>query len=293
MRTQLTDPTALPADPLDENVAHARDFAKRLCATTHDRARCDWYHGLHPTLRALGLAATPDRHASFFATALRQAAPNDGAPRVLVAGAADTAMTWTVWRTLPAASLRIVDRCATPLALTQQAAARAQRIVEAEQVDLTMPQAGQGARADCDLAATHSLLVVIAPPHREAALRAIATRLRPGGAFVSTARIDPAASPQLAPERAAAFVQRVIAAARDAMLPLDLDALADDARRYAAEMRTWPVASAAEIEALAPRSGFRVERLDEVEIDGRVPASAAAGGVARPARYAEFVLRVL
>jgi len=291
MRTQQPESTALPAEPLAENLAGARELAKRLCAKPPDRPHCDWYHGLHPTLRALGLAATPDRHAAFFETTLRDAAPRDCAPRVLVAGAADTAMAWAVWRALPAASLRVVDRCATPLALIEQAAARAQRDVELEQADLTTPQAEQGARADCDLAATHSLLVVIAPDQREAALRAIAARLRPGGAFVSTARIDPTATPQLAPERATEFVARVLAAARAASLPLDLDALAADARRYAAEMRTWPIASAREIEALAERCGFRVARIGEVEIAGRVPPSAAAGGVARPARYAEFVLQ--
>jgi hypothetical protein len=219
MRTRQLDPTWLPDEPLDENLAIARELAKRSCAPTHGGARCDWYHGLHATLRALGLAATPDRHAAFFAAALRDTAPIDRAPRVLVAGAADTAMAWTVWRTLPAASLRIADRCATPLALTQRAAAPAERTVEVEQVDLTTAQAEQGAHADCDLAATHSLLVVVPPAQREGALRAIAARLRPDGAFVSTARIDPAAAPRLAPERAAEFVERVIAAARGAAAP--------------------------------------------------------------------------
>ena len=293
MRTHTS--RAAAAEPIERNVGLARELAERLCAPDRERKVCGWYHGFYPTLRALGLAATPERHAAFFAAALADATPGSGAPRVLVAGAADTAMPWLVWRTAPDAALRVIDRCATPLALIERAASEAGRVFETEPCDLAGPHALAGARPDFDLAVTHSLLVMIEPSARADALRAIAARLRPGGAFVSTARVDAAAacaSPRLSPERAEALIARILAAAETApALALDPVALAASARRYAESMETWPLASAAELVSLAACSGFDVERCDEIEVAGVVPRTTGGGGLARPARYAEFVLR--
>ncbi len=65
----------------------AQELAPDLCEPTG----CGWYHGTWPTLRALGLVATPYRHAALFDGVLGAAAAA-GRGDVLVCGSADAAM---------------------------------------------------------------------------------------------------------------------------------------------------------------------------------------------------------
>jgi hypothetical protein len=69
----------------------------------------------------------------------------------------------------------------------------------------------------------------------------------------------------------------------------DPTALADAAEAYAQRLPAWPAASQQELVTLLARGGFAVERLDVVDVAGRLPAAGASAGTARPATYAEFV----
>jgi len=283
-------------EPLAENVALARELAPRLCAATADRESCAWYHGFYPALRMLGMAATPDRHAAFYADALGAAARSAPRLRVLIAGAADTAMLRTVWSAAPTASVRLLDRCATPLALGRRFAARVARSIETEHTDLVAPDAQQQSAAPpCDVAVTHSLLVLLPPATRRIALEAIRARLRPGGVLISTARIDAAADAaggRLAPDAARALAERIVEAASAHRADSDIDAawLRAAAHDYAERIEGWPLRSADELATLARESGFAVAQLSIAEVAGRLPAAGAGVGVDRSARYAEFVL---
>jgi SAM-dependent methyltransferase len=304
-----------PRDELDEPLARsagtAGALARELCAGAGDGGEsCAWYHEAYPTLRLLGLAATPERHAAFYRAALGALAGRPGSARVLVSGAADTAMLAQVLRACrpqvlrasrePNARdaplrIRVLDRCPTPLRLCRDYAEEIGVAIETQSLDLLSPAAREPAAEPFDLACTHSLLVLVPPQHRDALVAAWRALLRPGGRLVSTARIDPAPGPPRAgAEQADAFAAR----AREAAVALattrregspDPDAVAALARRYAERLASWPVASERALAELLEAGGFAMERLEVTEVGGRVAAAAAGSGTARSARYAEFV----
>ena len=265
---------------------------------------CAWYHEAYPALRLVGLAATPERHAAFYREALGAFAGRPGFARVLVSGAADTAMLAQLLRAHRAQRgsppgggarlrIRVVDRCRTPLRLCLDYAAQLGLDLESQALDLLAPAARAPAAEPFDLACTHSLLVLVPPAKRGELVAAWRALLRPGGRLVSTARIDAAPRPPRAtPEEAAAFGERARAAAAAARSdgagpePGELAALA---RRYAERLASWPVASEDELTGLLEAGGLSIERLDVVEVGGHLPGASAGSGTDRSARYAEFV----
>jgi SAM-dependent methyltransferase len=295
-----------PRDELDEPLARsagtARALARELCAGAGDGGEsCAWYHEAYPTLRLLGLAATPERHAPFYRGALGALAERAGSARVLVSGAADTAMLAQVLRARrernPEAALRIrvLDRCATPLRLCRDYAEEIGAPIETQRLDLLSPVAGHPAAEPFDLACTHSLLVLVPPQNRDALVAAWRALLRPGGKLVSTARIDPAPGP---PRAGAGQADAFAARAREAAVALattgvegapDPDAAATLARRYAERLASWPVTSERALADLLEAGGFAVEHLEVTEVGGRLAGASAGSGTARSARYAEFV----
>jgi SAM-dependent methyltransferase len=276
-----THDAIVPGEDLVANARIALRVAPSLCV--HG---CDWYHGLYPVLRLLGLAATPARHARFFHGAF---AALRGAERLLVAGAADTAMASLAARALPGAAITVLDRCPTPLALCREQAARQGVPLVTEACDLLAPAAPDA--QPFDLACTHSLLGMVPPADRGRAIASLAARLRPGGRLVSTNRIDAgAATSRYDPDAAARFRARVEAGA--ASLPglgVDPAAIAALARRYTEKIRSWPFASANALAAALEAGDFAVEQLEVVEIGGAGPGDATGAGTARAAAYAEFV----
>ena len=105
--------TSPPEQPLDDIADTAEQLAPLVCADG-----CAWYHGFYPRLHALGLAATPDRHAGFFRDALRARA-RAGDERVLVSGMADAGMLFHLLDAYGETPLDVtlLDRCDTPLML--------------------------------------------------------------------------------------------------------------------------------------------------------------------------------
>lgn len=291
-------------EPLVESAWTARQVAQELCeGGGEDGESCAWYHGAYPALRLLGVAATPERHAAFYRETLGTLAGRPDGGRVLVSGAADTALLAQVLRArregAAAAAgaatlrLRVLDRCRTPLRLCRDYAERVGVPIETQQLDLLAPAAREPPAEPSDLACTHSLLVLVPPAQRAELVAAWRALLRPGGRLVSTARIDPAPGPPRASaEQAEAFAARVREAAGLAApgaSDADLDELAALARRYAERLASWPVASESALASLLEAGGFALERLQVADVGGRLPGASAGAGTARSARYAEFV----
>lgn len=205
---------------------------------------CGWYHGTWPLLRALGLGSSPHDHVAAYARGLEGLAPR----RVLVTGAADPAMLEVVIAVVGdvVEEVILVDRCATPLALGQAWAQRAGVALRTVERDArTLHDLGP-----VDAVVTHAFLGYFDAPGRRDLLAAWAGALRPGGRVVTVNRLRPGAPDH--PVRASeaeteALVARVVAGAREA--GLDVVAAAAAARAWAERMVTWPLQSAAALEA--------------------------------------------
>lgn len=271
----------------------AREVAPELCEPTG----CAWYHGIWPTLRALGLVATPYRHEALFDAVLRAAA-DDGRRDVLVCGAADAAMVELVVTSYAAAGttprITVLDRCATPVTVAREAMAR-----QGVAVDSWVADVLDADRADAfDVICTHGLLPLQPAALRPEVVRRWAALLRPGGVAVTTSSLagPDAADPQLySPEAADAFAERAraafAAAAADAVTGLPFvsaDELGDAARDWAARAVVHPVRDADELAAVFEACGFDVA-IEVRTIEGSVSRSASGPWSARSMRYAEVV----
>jgi hypothetical protein len=284
------------AEPLEANAATAWRLARDVCAAAGAEPGCAWYHGVYPTLRLLGLAATPERHARFYADALDRCALA-GFERALVSGAADTAMLAQLLaayaaRTGARPRVQVLDRCATPLRLCRDYAARLDAELETRQLDLCDPRALEPPARPFDLICTHSLLTMQSPEQRPDVIAAWRAQLRPGGKVASCVRIEAEAT---RPRESGAFRERVLARASAwrGRLPADPAEIAERAQVFAERAPSWPVASQDELAQLLLEGGFAIEQLDVVDVAGSLPAPDASPGSARPATYAEFVaLRV-
>ena len=88
--SQLTGADMTLEEPLVESASLARDTAERWCRTESGGGEnCAWYHGLWPSLRALGIGTSPAVHAPMMLEALRDVAVKRSYPRVLISGCAD------------------------------------------------------------------------------------------------------------------------------------------------------------------------------------------------------------
>lgn len=282
-------PTALAAAAL------ARLAAPGLCrrdpATGTD---CAWYHGLWPSLRALGVVTTPATHAAFFAEVLGARAGEGGAPRVLVSGGADHAtaalMLDACRRTGQSADITFVDICETPLLLAAAFAAG----VGARLTTVCSDILAFEAEDPFDVVCTHSFLGYFAPPERARLAARWRALLRPGGAVVTIHRVRPGAG--VAPvgfgaDEARAFETKTRRAAEreGGGLGIGSAALAAAARLYAERFRIHPVASEDALRALFADAGFRVDRLDVRAVPGKARAAAAGPTTPESARYAHVV----
>jgi SAM-dependent methyltransferase len=271
----------------------ARALAPELCAPTG----CSWYHGTWPTLRALGLVATPHRHAALFDGVLGAAAAA-GRNDVLVCGAADAAMVEIVLaaykRAGAHARVTVLDRCATPVQVAGEAAGRAGVVVEPWVADiLHADRAGA-----FDVICTHGLLPLQPAEVRPRVIERWASLLRPGGVAVTTSSIagpDVADPSMFDPEAVDAFADRARAAfdgaegvIRDALPFGSADDVVAAAREWAARAVVHPVHDAAELTGAFEDAGFDVV-LDVRVVEGSVTGAASGPWSARSTRYAELV----
>jgi hypothetical protein len=270
----------------------AKELAPDLCEPTG----CGWYHGTWPTLRALGLVATPHRHAALFDGVLGAAAAA-GRGDVLVCGSADAAMVEIVLAAFAAGApprVTVLDRCATPVQVAVEAAARG-GVAVAPWVAEVLAADRPGA---FDVICTHGLLPLQPVGVRPQVVERWASLLRPGGVAVTTSSIagpevpDPsmfdAGAVAAFADRARASFETADATLRDALPFVDADEVAAAARDWAARAVVHPVHDPVELTSAFDAAGFDVD-LDLRVVDGPVDRAASGPWSARSTRYAELV----
>ncbi len=256
------------------------------CRTTG----CGWYHGAWPLLRALGLVATPDRHAEFFDRALGSAAAA-GLVDVVVSGAADDAMPATVlaaYRSRGVApSITVLDRCATPVERIRAALPDVSGVV----TDVV----ASGPERRFEVACTHGLFPTVPVDQRTQLAAAWASMLVPGGRLVTTTSLSSPDAPddlRFDPAAVDAFADRAVAAFEAVEHRSDDECSLDDvermARRWATNAVTHPTRSADEIVDVLSAVGFDVD-VHEQQIAGTMGAATGGPWSARTACYAEVV----
>lgn len=269
----------------------ARRLAPTLCWPG-----CADYHATVQLMRLLDLVVTPSTHAGFYREALGAEARR-GACDVLVSGCADHGMLATVLDAFAHAgegvatpSVTVLDVCETPVRISRDwAAARSVTVQE-----LVADATALAGEAEWDLITTESLLTLLTPESRRAVAAAWCRALRPGGAVVTSCRLQPGGGQEPPSDgRAAAFEERVRAELATAVLPEGLTEadLLEAARRFALSVTVWPVGSEEELRDVLTGGGLEVERLDVWEDEGLMGTGQAAAGARRPATYARVVAR--
>jgi hypothetical protein len=283
------------ADSASESARMAWERAPTTCATGwRGDESCAWYHGFWPTLRVLGLAATPEREAAFFGDAFGECARTGEHDRVVVTGAADQgqlAHVLSAWaRAGRDPELTVLDQCGTPLRLCEWFAGRNNRSVRTIVTDVLRWEPDRA----WDVATSHAFVGMLPHAEKAALVARWAAALRPGGRVITNARIDPAwdaACPGFSAEQVEQFVAVVrehAEASGDEGIPAT-DALAAAARRYGQRMLSFPFASADEVRDLFERGGFRMLRFDVVEMTGRDASRRSGPGTNRGGTFAQLV----
>lgn len=247
------------SDPVLDAAPVARKFAAQYCS--HSGADCcDWYHGIWPYFRALGIVATPAHHYDFYTKHLQTAAQRHPALKVLVSGTADYSMPAAVFDACAkttSLSLHVVDKCRTPLLLTEWYARRIGQIAATTHSDIR--QFAPSERFD--IICTHSFLGYFDDAARASLIRSYFDLLRPGGSFLTIIRIRPKPVPEVVmftPDQADAFCERVYREAALAKCGLSPDEMKTAARLYTANFQIHPVTSETALKSLFTHAGFDV-----------------------------------
>lgn len=267
---------------LEHSTSIARQLAPLVCRGCVD------LHGIWPELRALGLAADPHRHDTFFASSLGSRARQS--PNVLISGCADWGMLDTVasaYRTQAAQlAATVVDRCATPVMLCAWYGAQRRlpirtAVAELREYEDEMP---------FDLICTHSILTYLPLDGRRELVANWHRLLRKGGSVITVTRLDSASAPSPPRDVAAAreFGELAVERRLERGLGGDPDELRARAERFAMAQTNHQVGTEADVRSLFEGGGFEVAELVARSLPGATAARAAAGA-ARPNQYAEIV----
>lgn len=279
------------ADRLDEGlrgtVLRAFELAHQLCAD------CQRYHALRPYLRLSGEQRGVDHDWAVMEPLLAELIAA-GRRRVLIVGSGDTGITSLVLSAARGAPLAVtvIDRCATPLVLIHEMAARHGRQVRTLQQDLRQIEL-PGA---FDLVVGHHVIPFLPPAGRLALLEGSRRALAPGGRLVMALRDRQWRGTReqrygaTEAERAQGFVAKVESelAARRIPLPAAPERLAHHLRTQAAERSKVDANydSRETLQDLFARAGFMIERQwdvkDQQAVAGRHAISQVALARAAP-----------
>jgi hypothetical protein len=260
--------------------------------------RCDWSHGLWQVLRLMELVVSPQRHDDFYRAAFAGVEGVGGArPRVLVSGTADYAMPALALECFRARGvepeLTVLDRCETPVRLSDWYAQQAGALVQGVVSDILDYVPAGDAAGGFDAICTDSFFGRFAPAERPGLVAKWASLLRPGGLLVTVnvLRAGGGASP-VGFDAAQALAFRESVAQRAASLPPGVSfapgELARRATDYASHHGSHPLASLAELRALFDGAGFALPHLEQVQAGD--PSGRATGPSVRgPRRYARVI----
>ena len=260
--------------------------------------RCDWSHGLWQVLRLMELVVSPQRHDDFYRAAFAGVEGTGGAPpRVLVSGTADYAMPALALECFRARGvepeLTVLDRCETPVRLTDWYAQQAGALVQGVVSDILDFVPAGDAAGGFDAICTDSFFGRFAPEERPALVAKWASLLRPGGVLVTVnvLRAGGGASPVgFDAAQALAFLESV--SQRASALPAGLDLppaeLARRATEYARHHGSHAIASLEALRALFEDAGFTLRQLEQVQ-SGDPSARPTGPSVRGPRRYAHVI----
>jgi SAM-dependent methyltransferase len=267
----MSSDKATPEDASsDQSLLRSAPVARALAIENCPNAiggDCTWYHGVWQYLRALGVLKKAGGHATFFTDTLRTLAHRDGVRRVLISGAADDAMALIAIHAFGEAGvpldLTIVDRCATPLALSTWSAKLVGISVNTCHADLL----DFAAETPFDAIVTSSFLAFVDSDSRPPMFAHWASLLRPGGRLLFTNRLRAGASAAavgFSADQAQRFCAKVRAAAerRQDEIGIDPVTLETWTREYTAQLRAFPLRSVDEVLELLRPAGFTPEQLD-------------------------------
>ena len=242
----------------------AWQWAPRLCrkdpATGED---CSPAHGIWQYLRLMGLLRTIEPRRDFYLNALQAIIGADGAPRVLISGAADYAMldfVLTAFRSRAVvADITVTDLCEPPLALNRWYAERASCHIKTVCCDIL----DFGTDVPFDAVCTDFFLTKFPAARRSALLEKWRGLLHPGGVVITATRLRPVSEGEqvsFSPEQVEKLRATVARVAREmrASLGIDPDEIAGRAAAYAAGYVTHAVHTEEEVRALFEGLGFGV-----------------------------------
>jgi SAM-dependent methyltransferase len=253
------------AEDLPRLALEASEVAPRLCRD------CQNFHLLWPYLRLAGASGGGSVGEQQIQATLRRLL--DGkSRRVLVAGAADTALLAVVARAAsPGTNIVVLDRCETPLELCRRFARRWSLPIETLHVDL-MDFSSTGR---FDVVFAHSLLQFIPDDRREDVLSRLQRSLRPDGRLVLVFRTSARIEAGLLPEYREAYPKNLVE--RLEAMNIALPEPRDDFRRrvetYAEERRAREGAhpTRAGVESSIEAAGFEIEDMSEVQANLSAP----------------------
>ena len=273
----------------------ARAAALRQCRTDRaDGKDCAWYHGLWPSLRALGIGTSPAVHASLILSSLDAVARERRHPRVLISGCADCSMfahvVWAYGRAGAPLECTAVDLCETPLYLCRWYARRVGASVETRAIDILEFAVEQR----FDVICTHAFLGFFDDDGRRRLMARWRALLRPGGRLILIQRLRPDypnAVVRFTSEEARLFAQRVGQEARRTELGFDPETLVTAAHIYARRLQLYPIRSRRELRTLFTEAGFDFERFDIISMENASASKLSGPTVPGHADFVHIVAR--
>jgi hypothetical protein len=229
-------------EPMISSAPLASKLAPVLCRGDHvDAEDCAWYHGIWQFLRVFDMVSTPTWHSAFYLGSIQQLA-RDGANSVLITGTADYSMYAHVIHAFRLQGhepqVTVVDLCETPLMLCRwygRLAGNEPRVIRRDVLEFDPT-------TNFDVIATDAFITRFSSTDRTRVSEAWARYLRPGGALLTTVRIEPGVAARGAVTPTEAQVESFRRRARRAadrwraFLLVDPAEVEDAARTYAAKM---------------------------------------------------------
>lgn len=267
----------------------SRELAGSLCGTSFSGdASCDWYHAAWPVLRLINAVSTPYWHLDFYDFAFRALHHELGndEPKIIVVGAADFSMAAVIHETSPSANpeITVLDQCGTAIRYANYWAETHRIPLQTQRKSVLSPDEEDLERFD--IAASDALLTRFPGPSRGAVLSAIRSRLRPGGAFVTTVRDHSRVAPKVSRHEYPIDQQGLTAKGQHDLAQHGFDTstvsvFSEMVRQYCKRMQSFTFMGLDEVSDLAKNSGFRLEHVE----------SCATPGEFRETTYLRLMLR--
>lgn len=293
----MSDSNEVLAEPLIESASLARTVASHQCRTDPATGEnCACYHGLWPTLRALGIGTSPVVHAQMMLTALGALARERRHPRVLISGCADASLlahvVWAYTREDAPLDCMVIDLCDTPLHLCRWYAERIAVAIEPCAINIL----GFDTEQRFDVICAHTFLGYFDDDDRRRFVARWRALLRPGGRLILVQRLRPEyphAIARFTQAQAQSFTQWVGHAARQRRTELDIDpdSLVEAVRIYAERHQHYPIRSRSDLHDLFTEAGFEFDHFDVKPTETPSTSELSGPTVLGNAAFAHIVAR--